>query len=381
MFIAGLFLFAAASDAAGSAATPPPTVVSPLTIYAQPKTAPPADATVQIDSNGEGPGRQRVTVFPTYSWVRGVGGEVTLTCLIDVHGLAEKCRVAFEQPQGHGFGAAALEQQPLLRITPKTGPDGRPVAAEMNIALQFKPPVKEDNVSDIEKTCRGCSEIDGSKLNVIHAPLNMRHVVMMNHPAWTQTPTFEDLAAAYPAGARGAEGYVVLHCEVRRGSGALRACITARQDPAAGAFGAAAQGLATKFRVSPEALSHAPHDGAIEVDIPIRFTPPAELSERRVTAPNWLVLVDPGQVPKVFPPEAAVKGLVTGRGVARCRVGADGGLTACEPGPAEPESLGFSEAAVKLASNLRMNLWSADAQPVQGGRIDLPFRIELAPAQ
>ena len=38
------------------------------------------------------------------------------------------------------FGAAALEQQPLLRITPKTGPDGRPVAAEMNIALQFKPP-------------------------------------------------------------------------------------------------------------------------------------------------------------------------------------------------------------------------------------------------
>jgi hypothetical protein len=370
-----LFLAAAIFQAAPIA---PPTTVSPLTVTAQPKTPPPADAKVTIDSGDEATGSQRVTLYPSHGWVRGVGGRVTLTCLISAHGLAEHCRVAYEQPQGHGFGAAALAQQALLRIPPKRGPDGEPVAAEMNIALEFKPPVKDDNIGDLERSCLGCSELPGDRIQISHNPLSTRHMVMMNHPAWVAVPTFEDLAAAYPPGAGRAEGYAVVHCEVLRSTGVLTRCFTAKQDPATLGFGMAALRLAAKFRVSPRDLAYAPHDGPVEVDIPIRFAPPSESAERWIIAPNWLIGIDPDQVPKVFPPEATAQGLTTGRGVARCVVGPDGGLTKCATRPGDPEGLGFSEAAVKLASNLRMNLWSADATPVQGGVIEVPIRLYLA---
>lgn len=79
----------------------------------------------------------------------------------------------------------------------------------------------------------------------------------------------------------------------------------------------------------------------------------------------------------MFPPEAAAQGLTSGRGVARCTVAADGTLTACGPDPDEPDQLGFSAAAAKLASAMRMNLWSADGAPVEGGVVHIPIRLNL----
>ena len=54
----------------------------------------------------------------------------------------------------------------------------------------------------------------------------------------------------------------------------------------------------------------------------------------------------------------------------------DGALTACTPED-DPTGLGFADAAVKLASTMRMNLWAADASPVEGGYIYIPIHLHM----
>ena len=95
--------------------------------------------------------------------------------------------------------------------------------------------------------------------------------------------------------------------------------------------------------------------------------------------PIWLSGFDPKATPKVFPPEATAAGVVTGHGVARCQVARGGTIAACEPEAAQPAGLGFSEAAAKLATSLRMNLWSADGTPVEGGVVRVGVQLNLKP--
>ena len=54
---------------------------------------------------------------------------------------------------------------------------------------------------------------------------------------------------------------------------------------------------------------------------------------------------------------------------------ADGALTACAPEGEDSE--GFSDVAAKLAGAMRMNLWSADARPVEGGTVYVGMRLNL----
>jgi hypothetical protein len=370
-----LALLTAAAPA--SADLPPPRTVSPLVVTGQPREAPPIDVTVSVTSNEDSAAGQYVAVWPAGAWERRIDGHVVLTCLVDVHGLAERCRVAFEKPAGRGFGTAALELQPTLKLTPLKGADGQPVAARMNIGLQFRAPNATDNLQDLASRAAvgGNGGINAANLAISQNPISMRDIVMMNHPVWIQAPSFEDLAKAYPRGGGGVEGYAVAHCEVER-SGSLTRCVASRELPAAKGFGAAAIALAHRFKVSAEVMQYAPHGAPIEVDIPIRFPAPGA-EQRTVSAPSWLAGFDPEQVPKLFPPEAAAKGLTSGRGVAKCVVTHEGALADCAPDSAEPDGMGFSEAAVKLASTMRMNLWSADAQPVEGGTVRVAIRLNL----
>ena len=87
---------------------------------------------------------------------------------------------------------------------------------------------------------------------------------------------------------------------------------------------------------------------------------------------------DPAVAQKLFPPEAAGQGLTSGLGKARCVVATDGALTGCTALPGDPDGLGFSEAAVKLASAMRMNPWTAEGGPVDGAIVNLPIRFKLA---
>jgi hypothetical protein len=375
-----LELLALLADAA-SPVLPPPKVISPLTVTAQPRQAPPADATVSIDSDSDAIGGQLVSVWPTGAWESRTNGHVTLRCFVDVHGLAERCRVAYESPPGRGFGAAALQLQPTLKLPPAKGPDGAAIGAMMNIALNFKAPSPQENLQELNAGVAMPNDgIDAGKLQLQHNPISMRRVTMMNNPVWVKAPTFDDLAMAYPARGDGIEGYAVAHCEVAR-TGVVKNCIASKELPAGRGFAKSAVALAGQFRVSPEVMGYAPRGAPVEVDIPIRMPPPAALADRTVNAPTWLAGVDPAAQLRLYPPEAATRGVASGRGVARCAVAADGSVTGCSPEPADPDGLGFSEAAVKLASTMRMNLWSADGAPVEGGVVHVAFRLNLQPAQ
>lgn len=348
---------AASPPAAGAGKTVSPVTVTPLTKQA------PAD--LKLEAAGSGDDIEPVYVFwPSTAYTAGLDGKARLRCVIDVHGLAERCEVASEDPPGKGFGRAALQIRTTFKLPPPMGPDG-PISAVKVIEVDFKAPERNFDMGQILKG------------NTFHQgnSLRMNKVSMLDHPVWARAATFDDLAAAYPAKGAGLEGYAVVHCQVRS-AGELRNCVVVKETPEHRDFGRAALGLADRFRVDPT-LAKTRVSGQMMVDLPIRFLAPAELSERTVTAPAWITGFDLNKAPSLFPPEAAASGLTSGRGVARCQVSADGSLTACVPEAADPAGLGFSEAAVKLAATMKMNLWSADGAPVEGGVVHIPIRLNL----
>jgi TonB family protein len=198
---------------------------------------------------------------------------------------------------------------------------------------------------------------------------------MLNNPVWTKTASFEELMSAYPAKAGSVDGYVVTHCHVEAG-GDLSGCRVIKEDPEKRGFRDVALALAAKFKVSPE-WTKAPRNADLWVDIPFRFSPPGNVQDRTINSPYWLAGFDPNQALKVYPPEAAAQGVNTGHGVAKCVVARDGTLTDCSAVEANPEGLGFSEAVVKLASTMRMNPWSRDGTPVDGGTVVLGVTLNL----
>jgi hypothetical protein len=316
---------------------------------------------------------------------------VVLNCLIDAHGLAESCQVAKETPAGKKLGAAALELRPTFKLKPATNADGQPVNAVMALNIIFKSPA---DTFDNEKLDETLGKIATRKANngppefgTLDIPPNpgklvMRDVTMMDNPIWADAASFQDLDAAYPARGGGVEGYAAAHCRVERSgdkAGTLHDCQIIKESPAGHDFGKAALGLAGKFRADPAAMVNIPGRAPVWVDIQIRLPPPAPAGgERTITAPRWVVTVDPKILPKLFPPEAAAKGLSDGEGVAKCRVAGDGTLTGCEPETADPDGLGFAEVAARVASKMRMNPWSADGAPVDGGVVHVPIHLKLA---
>lgn len=345
------------APASSAAKTVSPVTVSPLV------KPPPADAKIDMQGSDDDI-NQLLVVWPETARQVGLGGRVTLRCLVDVHGLAESCEVAYESPAGKGFGRAALKMRHTFKLAPTLGPDG-PVNAIKNISITFSPPQLEYNLADL---LAGRGVVTGN-------PVKLHLATEITDPVWTKAASFDDLAGAYPAKAEGAEGYAAARCRARR-DGALEACEIIKEAPEGQGFGRAALHLAeTRFKVDPHLAAH--QVNPVLVDVPIRFPSRQELSVRTVAAPTWLTALDPKATPKLFPPEAIASGLTSGRGVARCVVAADGALTECKPEKAEPDGLGFAEAAARLASTLKVNLWSADDAPVEGGVIYVPVRLNL----
>jgi TonB family protein len=393
MLIAGMLLLAILAEDPPAPA-PPRTEVSPLVVTAPPKTAPPAaDATVVVGSDQDNLQSQGVSIWPTAAREAGLSGRVILRCKVDVHGLAESCAIAYESPPGRGFGGAALALRPLLKLTPRTGPDG-PTEATMNIAINFDRQETQSNLREVMARAagpggvppesggalarEGVGETNARDLVVYHNPVATRRVTMMDSAAWVQAPTFEDLAAAYPSEGAGLEGYAVAHCKAER-TGVLSRCAVAKEVPVGHGFGKAVLGLAPRFRISPEAMAQAPQGAPVEVDVPVRFPSAAEAKDRTVRAPVWVAGADPQSQMRDFPTAVAKKD--SPGAVVQCRVGTGGALTACAIELTSPDGLDFDDAAVKLASRLKMNLWSAEAGPVEGGVVHLPVNLALAGPQ
>jgi protein TonB len=365
---------------------PPPasggtTTVSPLTVSPSPtppsKTPPAATIDIPYDDSAGG---EFAVIWPTNAFKAKIGGHVVLTCDIDRYGLAEWCKVASETPPNDGFGAAALELRPTIKIAPAMGPDG-PIDHVTNIAIEFRAPDVDVDWGSGRSggSTEGGLAGQGSNGPTIFGapPLAGKAVSILNNPIWVSAVGWGEVSQAYPAAAGGVEGYAVAHCEVERG-GALRNCEPIKEDPEKRGFGKAAARLAAKFRVAPE-WSVAPNHADLWVDVPFRFPAPGAAQTREIASPYWVSGFDPDQVLKVYPPEAAAKGVASGYGVAKCVVAVDGTLTDCAPQPADPDGLGFSEAAVRLASTMRMNPWTADGAPAEGAVVQIGVRLNLKP--
>ncbi|HEY2749828.1 energy transducer TonB [Phenylobacterium sp.] len=335
-------------------AAQPPNTVSPVVVTGV--TAP--ATTVRMD--GKDPASRAIMdAWPSPAYDSTQDGRVVLSCRVDRHGLAEWCEVASESPKGAGFGELALQMRMLLKVTPPRGPDG-PIMATMPLAVEFK----------------STDEHPSTQAYRPHDALQPDSVNIWNDPVWAQAPRFEDLARVYPAGGRGVEGYVVLHC-LTGASGGLSDCTILKETPIGHGFGRAALRLKPKFLV--DTRREPPHRRTLLwVDIPIRF-PPASQIDRVVDAPIWVAGFDARSAIKLFPPEAAAEKVTSGRGVARCQIASDGSLRACRPTGEEPSGLGFSEAAAKLAGTLRANLWSLDGAPVSDGEVEVAIRLNLKP--
>ncbi|MFI4935009.1 MAG: TonB family protein [Caulobacterales bacterium] len=369
-----------------AAAAPPPdaqpaTSVAPLTVAPEPKNGPPPAATINVPMDDSAMG-QFASVWPESAYRARISGHVVLSCDIDRHGLAEWCKVFSEKPLGQGFGAAAVQLRPTFKLKPAQDASG-PIDQVMNIAIEFKAPnpqidwgANREGGSMGEKAGSGS---DYSDITMSGDPLVRRSIAMLNNPVWTSTVSYEDLMRAYPSKAAGVEGYAVAHCEVSR-KGGVSGCQVIKEDPEKRGFGRAAVSLASKFRVSTEWAS-APGHADLWVDIPIRFPAPGVAEDRAVTSPYWVAGFDPDQVLKVYPPEAQSKGVTTGHGTAKCIVAEDGSLTDCAPAEANPDGLGFSEAAAKLASTMKMNPWTDDGAPVDGAVVRVGVQLTLKSQQ
>jgi len=168
-----------------------------------------------------------------------------------------------------------------------------------------------------------------------------------------------------------------MRCELSK-SGDLNDCAAIREDPDGKGFGSAAIRLSRHFHVEVDAAAFTGRR-KIFVNVPVRLTDPNgdEFKGRRIGEPLWVKSVDPAKTVSLFPPAAASAGLKTGVGIAQCDVAADGALLNCATGVGRPDGLGFSEAAVVVASVMRMNLWTREGGPIDGAKISLPIRFNL----
>jgi hypothetical protein len=201
----------------------------------------------------------------------------------------------------------------------------------------------------------------------------------IDRAVWRSAPTFAELARAYPAKAGGAAGHVVFRCDLKK-DGSLKNCDTLSQEPPDKGFEHAARSLLPRFQAAVPPLALPPNI-PVRVNVPIRLVDPqsADFTNRRIGEPSWSVFLNPARVVKLYPPEAVAKGVTTGRGTADCEVGPDGALQGCSPGTAQPEGMGFSEAASVVASTMKMNLWTQEGGPVDGAKVTIPIRFNYAP--
>ena len=297
-------------------------------------------------------------VWPAAALKLGSGGVAEILCRVNVHGAAEDCRVVSETPANKGFGEAALMLTPQFLFKPATV-GGVAAPSEVRIPITF-----QGTGTDVSEA-RDLHELDST-------------VSMIDRPVWASAPTFADMASVYPAKGGGLAGYVAFRCDVKKDD-SLRGCLLVREEPPRHGFESAARRLTAKFRLHPGyGLAH--HRENVTVNLRIRIIDPTgeDYVQRRVGQPQWLVGLDPKKAVKLFPQAAIARGLKTGLGRASCRVSAEGALADCSPLPGEPDGVGFSEAAVEIAEVMKMNLWTQEGGPVDGARLILPVRFNLA---
>jgi TonB family protein len=289
-------------------------------------------------------------VYPIGARRLGVSGRAEMACQVAADGKLRDCKVVSEEPAGFGFGDATLRLARYFQVLPKSVPGG-PEGAQVTIPFRFVMP---------NSTTRWVAELDS--------------------PAWISAPTFADVARAYPAKGAGSVGLVTLRCRLGDDGAVRGPCDTLSEMPRYKNFARSARALAPLFQIDPR--SEVLKQGKLLwVRLTFRLAPADsdEVRNRRIADPRWVAAPTPDEIRRRFPAEAMAHGVTSGRGVASCTVAADGSMTDCKPLSGQPDGQAFSEAAVAIASMVRMSPWTKSGGPVDGAIVNVPIRFELTP--
>ncbi len=290
------------------------------------------------------------SVYPIGAQRLGLSGKAEMACQVDADGKLGDCKVVSEEPAGFGFGDATLRLARYFQVRPKSVPGG-PEGAQVTIPVRF-----------------------------VMANGATRWVTELESPAWISAPTFADVARAYPAKGAGSVGLVTLRCRLSDDGAVRGPCDTLGEAPRYKDFAQSARALAPLFQIDPrsEVLKQGK---SLWVTLTFRLAPADsdEVRNRRIADPRWVAAPTPDEIRRRFPAEAMAHGVTSGRGVASCTVAADGSMTDCKPLSGQPDGQAFSEAAIAIASMVRMSPWTNSGGPVDGAIVNLPIRFDLTP--
>lgn len=308
-----------------------------------------------------------ISVWPRDALRKGRGGKALITCVVTVVGALRDCIVANEDPQGAGFGLAAIALTPQFQFRPATV-GGKPVESKVNIPIDFQThePVAIDNHA----------ALTGTRMPVAHLNVGKN----ITQVTWMAAPAYADVSAAYPAKAREAHvgGLVTLSCKFGL-QGNLSDCDVARETPTGLGFGRAAKGLAKAFMGPTNDPTGASVAGAT-TQIVMAFSPDMLIgAQPAIGKPTWTHLPEALDVAESFPAAATTAHVGVGHVVLACDVGPGGHLANCAVERQSPEGLGFGAAALALSAQFQVSVWTDEGLPTIGGRVDVPIRYEAAP--
>lgn len=299
-----------------------------------------------------------MAVYPTAALERGLGGKAIIGCKVSLQGALFDCEVLAEEPQGMGFGQAALALTPQLQMKPALR-DGQPVIGSLRMPIEFKaggPPT-------------------GSFLRnaAIGSPFRRSFI---GQPIWSAAPTYDEAVAVYPerAAEKRVGGSATIKCELTEERG-LRRCTTISESPRGYGFAKAARTLSDRFLLAPVA-EEVDLEG-VETQYRVVFDPAMLDPARRIVGrPDWRSLPSPGDVGGAYPAKALDEGVSGARVSMDCLVGAGGQVEDCRVLSETPAGYGFGEAARALAPHFRLSVWTEEGLPTMGGRVTIPMRYE-----
>lgn len=288
--------------------------------------------------------RPRFTAAPTRAEVAAAAPETpglaVMRCRADAEGRLRRCRVISERPTFAGLERAAVSLADRFRVVVPPGAAAArgDLLVDVPVALSRTPP---ESFAQPPFTAGADGDAIAAALQPLAQAAPDRRVRVVSDCLIGPGGALTDCrVSSGPAEAQGPVAPVL--------AGFVAAPWTADGQPTVGARTRVA--LSYVDEGEPPAA-----DALIERPLFDRSAPPPAMAS--------------------YYPEQARRGRLSGGAVVECRAEADGRLTACRAVAEAPQGAGFGEAAVRMASALRLQPNDADGRPVAGRRYRTTIRF------